>query len=171
MAIAFPRQSRAGWSQSFRGLELRVVLLLLQTSSVLRRHVGLRNLTWLRRAVSRFYSVPAVLDKPCTYRLTAPFCLRAVVLQRAVAHGVFAQDPAGTVRWQSSRLGSSTSGDGFAACCSGLVVPVGCFTVVRKDIHRHGAKRPPPTRTVCFAACAWWCVLLSGVYRLAGFRE
>lgn len=34
MAIAFPRQSRAGWSQSFRGLELRVVLLLLQTSRV-----------------------------------------------------------------------------------------------------------------------------------------
>lgn len=45
--------------------------------------MGLRNLTWLQRHISRFYSVPAMLGKPCTYRLTAPFCLRAIVLQWA----------------------------------------------------------------------------------------
>lgn len=45
--------------------------------------MGLRSLTWLQRHISRFYSVPAMLGKPCTYRLTAPFCLRAIVLQWA----------------------------------------------------------------------------------------
>lgn len=89
----------------------------------------------------------------------------------AARHFVFAQDPAGAVRWQSSGLGSGAAGGGFAACCSGLFITVGRFTVVRKGVHRHSGKRPPPTRTVCFAACAWWRVLLSVVYCLVCFRE
>lgn len=114
--------------------------------------MGLRNLTWLQSPISRFYSVPAVLDKPCAYRLTTPFCLRAIVLQQADT--CFAKGLAGTVsRRVELRAGQWCCR--WCICCLLIraVFHLSMRGAVGKIIHGHSGKRFLPWCTGCFLIC------------------
>lgn len=130
--------------------------------------MGLRNLTWLQSPVSRFYSVPAVLDKPCAYRLTTPFCLRAIVLQQADT--CFAKGLAGTV----SRRAELRAGQWccrWCICCLLIraVFHLSMRGAVGKIIHGHSGKRFLPWCTAVFLSAL--AVYASVAYHLVCLQK